>query len=161
MEILISNQQEKLPVTPELEGLIHRVASQSLALAAAHLGNQLELSIVLVDDAQIHELNRDHRGVDRPTDVLSFALLEAGDEEEPRVLDAPADAPVLLGDVIISLERARSQAQEYGHSLEREIGFLVAHGVLHLLGYDHERPEQEKEMFDLQESILASLGLTR
>ena len=114
-----------------------------------------EMSILLCNNAKIHELNKAYRGIDRPTDVLSFALNEGddyeGSEEEHR----------LLGDMIISLERTREQAIEYGHSFEREMGFLAVHGFLHINGYDHYTPEEEAEMFGLQEEILTAYGLTR
>ena len=107
---------------------------------------------MLTDDARIHELNRTYRGVDRPTDVLSFSQREG---------DAPDSWDGLLGDVIISIERAQRQADEYGHTMAREVGFLTVHGVLHLLGWDHEEPEEERRMMAETEDILASVGLTR
>lgn len=104
----------------------------------------------------IHDLNRDHRGIDRPTDVLSFSQLE-GEELAP----LPGGQPVPLGDIVISLERCAAQALEFGHSFGRELGFLVAHGMLHLLGYDHQTPEEEAAMVAQTEEILGGLGLSR
>jgi probable rRNA maturation factor len=122
-----------------------------------------EVVVTLVDDARIHELNRQYRGVDRPTDVLSFAMNESGEGEMDIFIDEDEldQFPNMLGDIIISVPRAQAQAEEYGHSLERELGFLVVHGFLHLLGYDHGTEEEEKEMFSRQEEVLQKIGLTR
>ncbi|HHY67375.1 MAG TPA: rRNA maturation RNase YbeY, partial [Alicyclobacillus sp.] len=111
---------------------------------------------VLVDDERIHELNRDYRGVDRPTDVLSFAMREG--EGEPVQTEEGRE---LLGDIVISVETAERQANQYGHSLRRELAFLAVHGFLHLLGYDHQSPEQERVMFGKQEEVLSALGIMR
>lgn len=104
-----------------------------------------ELSITLTDNERIHELNRLYRNVDRPTDVLSFPL----EEDE------------LLGDIIVSIPKAMDQAREYGHSFRRELYFLIVHGFYHLLGYDHETPEQESQMFSRQEQVLNHFGIVR
>ena len=111
--------------------------------------------ITFTDNEGIHALNREYRNVDRPTDVLSFPLSDGED------YDTDGDA-VLLGDIVISLERAQTQAEEYGHSFEREVAFLTVHSMLHLLGYDHETsPEDERDMFARQDEILISAGMTR
>lgn len=107
---------------------------------------------MLTDDETVHQLNREYRGIDRTTDVLSFSQRE-GDSED--------GWDNLLGDVIISLEQAQRQAAEYGHSMAREVGFLTAHGILHLLGWDHENPEDEARMMKRTEQILQAVGLTR
>lgn len=133
---------------------IRRVATRVMEAE----GRDADVDITLVDDESIRELNREYRGKDAPTDVLSFSLLEDGGEE-PYIVGDPAFN--LLGDVVISVETAARQAEEYGHSLERELGFLTAHGVLHLLGYDHGTPEEEERMQQKAESVLASLGLHR
>lgn len=138
---------------------MERVVRETLAVAGRPPDRDLEVSVILVDDDRMRELNRTWRGVDRPTDVLSFPQLEPG-EGEPHLASGP-DAPVLLGDVVISLERAREQALEYGHSLEREVGFLTAHGILHLLGYDHQDPGSEARMLELTEEALGRVGLRR
>ncbi|AKS38955.1 rRNA maturation factor [Anoxybacillus gonensis] len=117
-----------------------------------------EVSITFVDNEKIREINRDYRGKDQPTDVISFALEEMGEEEIEIV---GVDVPPVLGDIIISVPKAREQAEQYGHSFMRELGFLAVHGFLHLLGYDHETEEEEKEMFTKQELILQQFGLTR
>jgi len=115
-----------------------------------------EVSLVFCDDAYIQNLNRDYRGKDQPTDVLSFALNEG---EEPEIVDGPVQ--VLLGDIIISLETAARQAEEYNHSLEREVAYLTVHGMLHLLGYDHMTEEDKAEMRLEEEHVLSLLGITR
>ncbi|WP_027725034.1 rRNA maturation RNase YbeY [Tuberibacillus calidus] len=117
-----------------------------------------ELSLTFVDNPTIHKINLEYRGKDYPTDVISFALEEITEEEVPIIGE---DVPRVLGDIIVSVPKAVSQAEEYGHSFEREIGFLVVHGFLHLLGYDHMEKADEQEMFALQEDILNKFGLTR
>ena len=107
--------------------------------------------VTIVDNKTIHEINREYRKVDRPTDVISFAFL---DDESERELKG---GPVNLGQIIISFEKAEEQAKEYGHSLNREMVFLFVHGMLHLLGYDHMNEEEEKVMFGLQDKILGGL----
>ena len=154
MAIYVNNLQDEVEIPPALEELIRRVAEGVLArfgCAGAEAG------ITLADDPYLHELNRDYRGVDAPTDVLSFALREA-DPDEPVYEEA---GPEVLGDVVISVERARVQAGEYGHSLDRELAYLSIHGLLHLLGFDHDRPERAGEMRSAEEAILAEHGLTR
>lgn len=110
-------------------------------------------NIIIVDKEKIHELNRTYRGVDRPTDVISFAL---EDDDTSPVIEVRS-----LGDIYICLEKAREQATDYGHSFLRELCFLSIHGLLHLLGYDHMNKEEEKVMFSLQEEILNGYGITR
>lgn len=117
---------------------------------------EAEVSLMLVDDQRIHALNLEYRGVDRPTDVLSFALQEETDEEPDAVFEDD-----MLGDIVISAERAREQAKEYGHSFEREIVYLAVHGTLHLLGYDHEEESERQEMRSKEEEVMALLGLER
>ena len=117
-----------------------------------------EVSITFVTNEAIHEINREYRDKDQPTDVISFAMEEMG-EGEVQIIGE--DIPRVLGDIIISTDRTREQAEEYGHSFERELGFLAVHGFLHLLGYDHMNETDEKEMFGKQDEILASFGLLR
>lgn len=120
------------------------------------VSDNCEISVTIVDNKKIHSLNLKHRGIDRPTDVLSFPLIDFTRDS------LPTDGSMAyLGDIVISIEKAEEQAEEYGHSLEREIGFLTAHSMLHLLGYDHMVPEEEKVMFKKQEEILESIGLRR
>lgn len=105
-------------------------------------------SIIFVNDALIHEINRDYRNIDRPTDVISFAMMDSEDDYE--MMEEKCE----LGDIFISVDAIIRQAQEYGHSFDRELSFLFTHGLLHLLGYDHMQEEEEKEMFQLQDEIL-------
>ncbi|WP_066312026.1 rRNA maturation RNase YbeY [Bacillus sp. FJAT-29814] len=128
--------------------------------AAGKLGveQHSEVSITFVTNDRIQEINREYRDKDAPTDVISFAMEELGEGE---VEPIGGDMPRILGDIIISIPRAEEQAQEYGHSFERELGFLAVHGFLHLMGYDHMNEEDEKEMFTLQREILNDYGLTR
>ena len=114
---------------------------------------ELEFSVIIVDNKRIHEINKEYRGIDRPTDVISFAL---EDNEEIEF-----DHYRVLGDIYISIDKVREQAKEYGHSEKRELAFLTVHGFLHLLGYDHMKPEEEKIMFGKQEEILNGFGITR
>lgn len=118
-----------------------------------------ELSVTFVDNEKIQEINREYRDKDRPTDVISFAMEEMGEGEIE--IHYEDDAPRMLGDIIISIQKAQEQAEEYGHSVKRELGFLALHGLLHLLGYDHENEADEKVMFDKQKEILDAYGLTR
>ncbi|KMK75955.1 rRNA maturation RNase YbeY [Alkalihalobacillus pseudalcaliphilus] len=122
------------------------------------LTGDVELSVTFVTDEEIQAINREYRDKDQPTDVISFALNEQGEGEQEVIAEG---LPNALGDIIISVPRIKEQANEYGHSFERELGFLVVHGFLHLLGYDHMSEVEEKAMFAKQESILDDYGLTR
>lgn len=117
-----------------------------------------ELSVTFVTNERIQEVNREYRDKDQPTDVISFALEEMSEGELEIV---GGDQPRVLGDIIISIPRAREQAEEYGHSFMRELGFLSVHGLLHLLGYDHMTDSEEKVMFTKQKEILNNYGLKR
>ena len=134
-----------------LDGVLHHAAER------LHIGDA-ELSITFVGNSRIQEINQQYRNKNQPTDVISFALEEMG-EDEVEIVDG--DMPRILGDIIISIPKAREQAEEHAHSFERELGFLTIHGLLHLLGYDHLTPKDEKEMFMLQEELLSSYGLKR
>lgn len=122
------------------------------------LSGAVEVGLIFVDDEDIRELNARYRGLDRPTDVLSFGLREG---EEPDEFVLPPDIEARLGDIVISYPRAVSQAEEYGHSVAREVGYLFVHGLLHLLGYDHETEEDKAVMREKEESALAAIGLVR
>lgn len=140
----------ELAGTPEfLEGALAAAAEATLA----YEGAAGDITISVVDDAAIHAMNREYRGVDRPTDVLSFPAAEG--EAFPVIPDA------FLGDIAISLPRAEAQAEEYGHSLLRELSFLAVHGTLHLLGYDHMTDEDRARMFARQNEILEKMRITR
>ena len=149
MNLLIDNRTDE-PLTAELEDAIRRAAAE--ALRYEEFDEDCEISVSIVDNEEIREINRQFRSIDRATDVLSFPMLTFAEGEE---------AEVVLGDIIISLERAKEQAEEYGHSLKREIAFLTAHSMLHLLGYDHMEPEEEAEMFRRQKEILLQAGFPR
>lgn len=151
--VLIKNDQKKIKMTPDLRRLVKRAVLAVLDFE--DFGRRAEVSVTFTDNEGIHALNREYRNVDRPTDVLSFPLSDGED------YDTDGDA-VLLGDIVISLERAQTQAEEYGHSFEREVAFLTVHSMLHLFGYDHETsPEDERDMFARQDEILISAGMTR
>lgn len=157
MRIHLTIQPQAVPPPqPQLRRLLRRAAKQTLLQAG--FARTVELSLVLTDDEQIQQLNRDYRDKDQPTDVLSFPLYEnllAADQPP-----APERGPLLLGDIVISVATAQRQAAQLGHSDQRELCFLFVHGLLHLLGHDHELGEaQEKAMFALQDAILAELGL--
>ena len=124
------------------------------ALKTLGIEDDVEVSCVLVDDERIHEINREYRHIDRSTDVISFAM-EDNDQFYVEGMHRT------LGDIFISVDHAKKQAEEYGHSLRREMCFLFTHGILHLLGYDHMTDEQEKEMFGLQDQILGALSIER
>ena len=129
-----------------LDSLIERVLTQEKATDRV-------FSIIFVDNEKIHELNKQFRGVDRPTDVISFALEDAEEEFLSTIR--------VLGDIYISIPKMQEQAKEYGHSEKRELAFLVVHGLLHLLGYDHQTEEEEKVMFQIQEEMLNEEGISR
>ena len=148
MPVYVNNLQDQLAAGEDLQALAERAAQAALAAGGAPA--EAEVSVVFVDDDYIRRLNRQYRGVDAPTDVLSFAMQEgeplAGKEEE-----------VILGDVVVSLPAAQRQCAEYGHSLEREVAYLIVHGVLHLLGYDHQTDEQKQVMRAKEEVVLEKL----
>ncbi|RCW51288.1 rRNA maturation RNase YbeY [Paenibacillus prosopidis] len=157
------NEQQKMDIP---EAWITKL-EQLLQMAAEAEGiTEGEVSLTFTDDEEIHQLNRDYRGIDRPTDVLSFAMQEDGVDEldiffEVESEDESDPISGMLGDIIISVETAAAQSKEYGHSLEREIGFLFVHGFLHLIGYDHQDDAAEAEMTAKQEAILQQAGLSR
>lgn len=149
-----SNEQEKISPPDNAEALIENCARA--ALEEEGIEDDAEVSVTFVDNSRIRELNKEFRDIDRETDVLSFPMCgEEGFEVNP-----DTDA-IMLGDIVISLEKAASQAAEYGHSFERETAFLTVHSLFHLLGYDHMTDAEEKEMFDKQEKVLTKLNITR
>ena len=150
--IYFNNSQEGA-ISYALKMLIRR--SVIAALDYEGYSNDCEVSVTLTDNEGIHALNNQYRGIDAPTDVLSFPLVEYENTEEP-----PVDEATMLGDIVISLERAEEQAEEFGHSFEREVAFLTVHSMLHLLGYDHVNSEAEdEEMRARQRDIMKTLGL--
>lgn len=150
MEITI-NYSDVNFYNEDLEELIHTVLSKGAELQKVR--EDAEISVLICDADTIHELNRDYRHVDAPTDVLSFALNEGED-------DVPEEETE-LGDIVINLDRAVAQAKEFGHSKEREMAYLSVHGFLHILGYDHYDPDEKKAMRKAEEDILSACGLTR
>ena len=132
-------------------------------LSAEQVDVPCEVNVLVTDDEAIHEINLDMRGVDRPTDVLSFPMFELAPGEHPGEEDADPDTGLVpLGDMVLSLERATAQAEEFGHSVEREICYLAVHSVLHLLGYDHmDEGEMKTQMRAREEAVLSELGITR
>ena len=153
MEIEIRTEPEELPVSEEERAAVRRAIETVGRLYGAE---GAEVSVTLTDDAHIHVINREYRNVDRPTDVISFALTES---EEPEIIGGGEHE--VLGDLIISLERMRAQAAEYGHTELRELSFLTVHGMLHLLGYDHMEAEERLEMEEEQRVVMEELGITR
>ena len=136
--------------------MINRVIKAAARLTK--LPENSEVSVMIVDNSYIQELNFIYRNQNRPTDVLSFAMNELG-EDEPD-FDFSGETQV-LGDIVISLEQALKQCGEYGHSLQRELGYLIAHGMLHLLGYDHEVEDESQLMRGLEEKIMQAVNLER
>ena len=143
---IINNIEEEIEEVKSLNGLL------DYSLNYLKLENVM-FNIIIVDNETIHSINKEYRGVDRPTDVISFAL-----EDDTSFVQTEYR---ILGDIYISIDKAKEQADAYGHSLKREISFLTVHGLLHLLGYDHMTEEEEKEMFGLQELILDGYGIKR
>ncbi len=153
--IYLSNEQDKVPLPEDTEKLIEMCAMG--ALEEEGIDDDAELSVTLTDNENIRVMNNEHRGIDRATDVLSFPM---GDENG---FDTdPETNAIILGDIVISMERAKEQAEEYGHSFRREFAFLLMHSMFHLLGYDHVNSEEEERvMFGKQEKVLEKLGITR
>ena len=147
MEIYIDNRQNKVEVDNSIYELIEKTCREVLLLEGESL--DCEISVSFVDNEEIRELNRQYRGIDRETDVLSFPL---GDDIFPGELKP-------LGDIVISLEKALEQSQDFGHSLEREILYLTAHSMLHLLGYDHETDEDRLVMRQKEKEVMKRLGI--
>lgn len=151
-----SNRQKNVPVTKELRTLIKKCCLETL-YEEGYKGS-FEVSVTFTDNKGIQEINREYRNIDKETDVLSFPATDAG-ESFTRSRETGC---FILGDIVLSLEKAVSQAQEYGHSFEREAAFLTVHSMLHLLGYDHvNSEEEEREMFGKQEIILEAMGISR
>lgn len=142
---IFNETKEKLDLEEERELIEYALKYEKL--------DNVEFNVIFVDSKKIREINREYRGIDRVTDVISFAL-----EDNEKI---EFEFGRLLGDIYICIDRMKEQAKEYGHSLMREQGFLTVHGLLHLLGYDHQTKEEEKVMFERQELILDGYGLKR
>lgn len=145
MEInIINNTNYELQNEEKL--IIHQIAEKTTEIL--NISADKVVSLIFVNSNEIHEINREYRNIDRSTDVISFALNDSENEYEN------AEAEIELGDIFINIDAIQQQAKQYGHSELRELGFLFGHGLLHLLGYDHQNIEDEKEMFSLQEEII-------
>lgn len=149
---------------------IMKQTTDLLNFAAQKMGKEeKEMSVTFVTNERSHELNLEYRDTDRPTDVISLEykpetpiLFDQADlENDPELAEMLSEFDAYIGELFISIDKAKEQASEYGHSFEREMGFLAVHGFLHINGYDHYTPEEEKEMFTLQEEILTAYGLKR
>lgn len=156
MRLIIDFSDETNEITEQQTQEIEKIVNFAAEKQGIEVGS--EVSITFVTNERIQEINREYREKDTPTDVISFAMEELGEGE---VEPIGADMPRVLGDIIISTAKAKEQAEEYGHSFMRELGFLSVHGFLHLLGYDHMTEEDEKRMFGLQKEILDEYGLSR
>ena len=155
VKLYYSNHQKTVDIPKGLRTLIRQCCEA--ALEEEGIKEDAEVSLTVADNAEIKEMNKEYRQKDNATDVLSFPMSD-GEEFD---LD-PDTNRILLGDIVISAERAKEQAEEYGHSFEREMCFLATHSMFHLLGYDHEiSKEEEKIMFEKQEKVLKRLGINR
>jgi probable rRNA maturation factor len=156
MRLEIDFIDETSEITASAQQLVENVLQ--FAAQKENIEEGTELSVTFVDNRRIQEINKEYRNKDAATDVISFAMEEMG-EDEMKIIGA--DIPRVLGDIIISIERTKEQADEYGHSFDRELGFLALHGFLHLLGFDHMTESDEKVMFTKQKEILDEYGLSR
>lgn len=156
MRLIIDSIDETSELTEDQVKIVEDLLQ--FAAETENVKQDAEVSVTFVTNERIQEVNREFRDKDQPTDVISFALEEMG-EGEMEIIGL--DQPPMLGDIIISIQRAKEQAEDYGHSFMRELGFLACHGFLHLLGYDHMDEQEEKEMFTKQKDILNSYGLKR
>ena len=155
IRVIITDDQNSVKLPRGVRMLIRRCCNA--VLTNEQFKGSAEISVTIVDDEAIHELNLKHRGMDKPTDVLSFPLGENGVYDHN-----PSSGAALLGDIVISMQRAMEQAEEYGHSLDREVAFLTVHSMLHLLGYDHVNGGLEAlRMREKEETVLTQLGLKR
>ena len=161
------NRQDKIEVNDELINIINEVCEQSLK--AEEMNVPYQISLLFVDNEEIREINRDTRGIDKATDVLSFPMLDYPQNKvfkevykDTKFNEIYLDGDELvLGDMVLSLERAKEQSIEYNHSFNREVCYLVVHSILHLLGYDHMEDEEKKVMRKREEEILGKLNITR
>ena len=152
MALVFNNEQDKMDVESSWESLMEKAAA--ICLAEENLPSEVQIGVTFVDNEGIREINREYRDKDTATDVLSFPMYEADEEIDDFEL-------VLLGDIVISLERAEEQRVEYGHPLSREVLYLFCHGLLHLCGYDHETEEEKSQMREREEEILGQIGQSR
>lgn len=154
-KVIITNKQKEVKLPTGIRMIIRRACIA--VLKSENFGDSAEISVTLVNNKEIHEINNEFRNIDSPTDVLSFPLGENGVYDEDHTTGLK-----MLGDIVISVERAVAQAEEYGHSFQREMAFLTVHSMLHLLGYDHIQGGIEAEiMREKEEAVLLQMGLTR
>ena len=165
MTILVENEAER-EFDFDYEEVIEAVINKTLE--TENCPYETEVNVLLTGNEEIHEANKEFRGIDRPTDVLSFPMVDyefpsdfSCVDENPESYLNPETDELLLGDIMISVDKVYEQANEYGHSRKREFAFLIAHSMLHLLGYDHIDEEERKVMEEKQEAILDALGITR
>ena len=162
IQFIIEDEQDKLQFTDALSEIVQTAVATTLETVGADEDTDFEVSILITDNEGIQEINKEYREIDAPTDVLSFPILEF--DENGVMLEDSGDYDgdmLLLGDIVISLERALSQAEEYGHSLEREVGFLAVHSTLHLLGFDHMEEPYTSVMRSREKEILDKMDLHR
>ena len=152
IRVIISNSQKEVKIPTGLRMLVRRCCNAVFRME--NFQGAAEVSVTFANNEQIHELNKMHRNVDAPTDVLSFPMGEDGKYD----ID-PATNAKILGDIVISMEKAVEQAERFGHTLQREVGYLTAHSMLHLLGYDHEEPLEKVHMREKEELVMTQLGL--
>ena len=148
MQIFINDEQDEIKLKQDINELLEKVVEECLEIE--DVGTDFEVSISFVDDADIKDLNKSYRNIDKPTDVLSFPLYD-GQEDTPYT--------PLLGDIVISLETAKRQSEEFGHSIEREVAYLTAHSMFHLLGYDHLEEDEKQEMREKEKQAMKNLKI--
>ena len=177
MEIIIGREPENLQVSEEMGTLeeLEKIVKRAVEITGPLYDvENSEVSITLTNDEYIHQMNKEYRGLDRPTDVLSFPLLDYdipgdfsfldGNDDSEMIISEyfnPDSGELMLGDIIISLDKVMEQAEKYGHSSRRELAFLVAHSMMHLFGYDHMESTEAEVMEKKQEDVLQILGITR
>ena len=154
-KVIITDKQKNYRLPSGIRMLVRRACSA--VLVTEEFLEPAEVNVTFVDDEEIKKLNTEFRNIESSTDVLSFPMMDFSGESEEPVADEPV---VSLGDIVISLEKAQEQADEYGHSFEREVAFLTVHSMLHLLGYDHMEEEEERDMRARQRAVMELLGLT-
>ena len=164
MSIILENEYQE-PIDIPYEKIAKEVVEAVIDYVSCPF--ECEVNLLLVDNAAIHQINKEQRNIDRPTDVLSFPMAEysspadfTGMEDDPMLFD-PENGEFLLGDIVVSMDKVKEQAESYGHSREREYAFLIAHSMLHLFGFDHMEEEERKDMEEKQEEILTKTRYTR
>ena len=155
----IVNEQDKIEITEAIEDIISSVILRTLE--GEDFSEDCYVAVTITDNENIKSINYEQRGIDSATDVLSFPVLEFEDGEYVAGVGDYFEDKLILGDIVLSAERAKEQSEEFGHSFEREIGYLTCHSVLHLMGYDHENEDEREVMRQKEEEALETLSLTR